>query len=240
MSFLTAILLPLIGCGSTPPPPPKKTTAPYQVAGNRYYPLSSSAGFVQKGIASWYGRKFHGRPTSTGERYNMYGYTAAHKTLPFDTYVKVTNLNNGKHTVVRINDRGPFVKGRIIDLTYAAAHAIGMTEEGVVPARIVALGYARKKHKGAKWVREYVKPASYELGDFTIQVGAFTQEQNARRLHASLNRKYRGATVDVFDGGAQRFYRVRVGKYTHLHKARAAAKRLQKQGFSNAFVVARD
>jgi rare lipoprotein A len=170
----------------------------------------------------------------------MYGRTAAHKTLPFDTYIRVINLRNRKTTVVRINDRGPFVQGRIVDLTYTAAHELDMVEDGVVPVKIEALGYARKKRKDGKLVRVYEKPATYQSGDFTIQVGAFAERNNALRLHASLSRKYREATVVVFDLGAQRFYRVRVGRYTHLDQAEAAAIRLRRQGFPNAFAVARD
>jgi rare lipoprotein A len=170
----------------------------------------------------------------------MYGRTAAHKTLPFNTYVQVKNLKNGNKTVVRINDRGPFVRGRIIDLTLTAASELGMAEDGVVPVRIEALGYARKKRQAGKWVRVYEKPASYELGDFTIQVGAFTERENALRLHASLSRKYLKATVKVFDQGSKRFYRVRVGQYSRLNEAEAAAERLQEKGFPNAFAIASD
>ena len=237
---LCALLIFLAACASSTPRPTKKTGNSYTVGGKRYYPLSSAAGFTQRGLASWYGRKFHGRLTSNGERYNMYGRTAAHKTLPFNTYVRVTNLKNGKQTVVRINDRGPFVRGRIIDLTYTAAHSIEMAEDGVVPVKIEALGYARKKRKAGKWVQVYEKPASYEVGAFTIQVGAFAERENALRLYASLKRKYGSASVNVYDQGNQRFYRVRVGKYSRLDKAEAAAERLQGQGFPNAFAVASD
>lgn len=236
--FLSAIVFLLIACSSTPPA--KKNSDYYTVAGRQYYPLSSSVGFLQRGLASWYGHNFHGRLTSNGERYNMYGRTAAHKTLPFNTYVLVTNLRTGKKTVVRVNDRGPFIRGRIIDLSYTAAHELGMVEDGVVPVKLEALGYARKKRKAGKWVRVYEKPASYLLGDFTIQVGAFAERENALRLNASLSRKYRDATVIVFNQGAQRFYRVRVGRYSRLEQAEAAARRFQQQGFPNAFAVARD
>ena len=235
---LSVVLHLVLACSSTPAP--QKKDSSYSVGGKRYYPISSSAGFSQRGLASWYGKKFHGRLTSNGERYNMYGRTAAHKTLPFDTYVEVTNLRNGKTTVVRINDRGPFVRGRIIDLTFTSARALGMVEDGVVPVKIQALGYARKKRKAGKWVRVYEKPESYLVGDFTIQVGAFADRENAVRLHGSLSRKYRNATVNIFDQGSQRFYRVRVGKYSRLDKAEAGAKRLQEQGFPNAFAVAND
>jgi rare lipoprotein A len=229
----------LVACSSTPPPGKQRGNS-YTVYGKRYYPLSSSTGFTQRGLASWYGRKFHGRLTSNGERYNMYARTAAHKTLPFNTYVQVKNLKNGKKTVVRINDRGPFIRGRIIDLTFTAASELGMAEDGVVPVQIEALGYARKKRQAGKLVRVYEKPTSYELGDFTIQVGAFTERDNALRLRASLSRKYSKATVQVFDQGSQRFYRVRVGQYSRLNEAEAAEERLQKNGFPNAFAVASD
>ena len=237
----------VVACSSTPPSskrgrsyPPTKRDNSYTVAGKRYYPLSSSTGFVQRGLASWYGGKFHGRLTSNGERYNMYGRTAAHKTLPFNTYLRVTNLRNGRKTVVRVNDRGPFVRGRIIDLTFTAANELAMVEDGVVPVKIEALGYARKKRKAGKWMQVYEKPASYMEGDFTIQVGAFAERENALRLQGSLSRKYGKATVMVFDLGGQRFYRVRVGRYSRLDRAEAAAKRLQQQGFPNAFAIAND
>jgi rare lipoprotein A len=237
-TLLYGILLLLVACAS--PSPETKKGDYYTVAGKRYYPISSSTGFVQRGLASWYGGKFHGRLTSNGERYNMYGRTAAHKTLPFNTYVRVTNLRNGKKTLVRINDRGPFVRGRIIDLTYTSANELAMLEDGVVPVKIEALGYARKKRKAGKWVQVYEKPASYMEGDFTIQVGAFTVRENALRLHDTLRRKYSTATVMIFDQGEQRFYRVRVGRYSRLDRAEAGASRLQEQGFPNAFAVARD
>ena len=258
---LIGCLILFAACSSTPPPPqtipstgyrpPKRTSTqigpsrqkkstPYVVEGKRYYPLASSAGFVQKGMASWYGRKFHGRLTANGERYNMYGRTAAHKTLPFNTYLRVTNLRNGRQAEVRVNDRGPFVRGRIIDLTYTAAKELRMAEEGVVPVRIEALGYARKKRKDGKLVRVYVKPESYQLGDFTIQVGAFAIRDNARKLHAALTRKHGWATVQVTNSGDQKLYRVRVGRYTRLNSAQEAVKKLQKEGFPGAIVVARD
>ena len=236
--LLVTFPLLLVACAGSPPTSQRGDY--YTVAGKRYYPIASSSGFVQRGLASWYGGQFHGRLTSNGERYNMYGRTAAHKTLPFNTYVRVMNLQNGRKTIVRINDRGPFVSGRIIDLTYTSAHELAMVEDGVVPVKIEALGYARKKLEAGKWVRVYEKPASYMEGDFTIQVGAFTVKENALRLHASLSQKYREATVMAFDRGDQMFYRVRVGRYSRLEQAEAGAQRLQGEGFPSAFAVARD
>jgi rare lipoprotein A len=118
---------------------PRKIGKPYEIMGQWYYPIDSSDGFREKGIASWYGKDFHGKDTANGERYNMYAYTAAHKTLPLPTYVRVTNLQNGKSLVVRVNDRGPFVAGRVIDLSYASAVAIGMHIQGTAPVLVEAL-----------------------------------------------------------------------------------------------------
>src|SRR4030042_1102043 len=132
-----------------PPSPPRilalpdtertRITKPYVVNGVRYYPLPHAYGFVEYGKASWYGKEFHGRPTSSGEIYNMYGRTAAHKLLPLDTVVKVTNLTNQKTIVLPVNDRGPFVKGRVIDLSYGAARDLEMVGPGVVEGKVEAL-----------------------------------------------------------------------------------------------------
>lgn len=117
----------------------RKTGNPYQILGKTYYPLKSSEGYRRKGIASWYGKDFHGKKTANGEIYNMYAMTAAHPTLPIPTYVRVTNIENGLSTVVRVNDRGPFLRGRIIDLSYAAASTLGMAEKGTSPVLLEAL-----------------------------------------------------------------------------------------------------
>ncbi|MFV0436592.1 MAG: septal ring lytic transglycosylase RlpA family protein [Desulfopila sp.] len=115
------------------------TQAPYVIKGVTYYPIPDATGFKQKGLASWYGDYFHGRPTSNGEKYNMYGMTAAHKILPMNTMVQVRNLDNGRKTVVRVNDRGPFVDGRIIDLSYTAASQLGVVGPGTSRVEIVAI-----------------------------------------------------------------------------------------------------
>ena len=126
-------------------PPAKKkysgkspaTQRPYTIKGKQYVPLASASGYVEKGRASWYGKKFHGRKTSNGETYNMYAMTAAHKTLPMNTWVRVENLENGKQIKVRVNDRGPFVSGRIIDLSYTGAKQIGMVGPGTARVRVL-------------------------------------------------------------------------------------------------------
>ncbi|WP_457560850.1 septal ring lytic transglycosylase RlpA family protein [Caminibacter sp.] len=143
------------------------TKKPYSVNGKMYYPLNSvPIGWTQEGIASWYGPDFHGKYTSNGEVYNMYAYTAAHKTLPMNTIVKVTNLNNGKSVIVRINDRGPFVKGRIIDLSYAAGKKIGLDVTGTAPVKITVIGF-----KGKNYVNGY-----------RVQIGAFINKKGAEKL----------------------------------------------------------
>jgi len=134
-------------------------------------------GYSEEGNASWYGNPFHGRKASNGETYDMYKLTAAHRTLPFDTMVRVTNLNNGKSTVVRITDRGPFVEGRIIDLSLAAAREIESVGPGVVPVRLEVVG-------------NNVDVAALTEGFFTVQVGAFRELANAERLRDRLSVTY--------------------------------------------------
>ena len=128
----------------------RSTMKPYTVRGQVYYPIPAIEGEIFIGKASWYGPNFHGHKTSNGEIYNMHKRTAAHKTLPINTYVKVTNLKNGKVTVVRINDRGPFVSGRIIDLSYQAAKEIGLIKYGVVPVRLEVVSADKRANKYAK------------------------------------------------------------------------------------------
>ena len=140
------------------------TQKAYSVNGSVYYPKKTvPIGWSEEGIASWYGPNFHGKYTSNGEIYNMYALTAAHKTLPMNTIVKVTNLNNGKSVIVRINDRGPFVKGRIIDLSYVAGKKIGLDRTGTAPVKITVIGF-----KGKNYVTGYM-----------IQVGAFLRKRGA-------------------------------------------------------------
>jgi rare lipoprotein A len=153
-------------------------------------------GYTEQGNASWYGVPFHGRRASNGEIYDMNKMTAAHKTLPFETMVRVTNLSNGKTTTVRITDRGPFVDNRIIDLSYAAAKEIESVGPGVVPVRIEILSPG-------------VDPTS---GFFTVQVGAFRERANAERLKQRLDANYSPIFVQPYDSPDGTFYRVRVGK----------------------------
>lgn len=219
------------------PDRPPGYSKPYRVMGKWYQPIPYSEGFQQQGIASWYGKKFHGRKTSSGEIYNMYAVSAAHKTLPLGTYVRVHNLNNNKKLDVRINDRGPFVRGRIIDLSYMAAKKIGMAEAGTAQVKIVALGAPGGTSSQSKAVASYI-PIDYYRGNFTIQVGAFSKRQNAEKFRQKLDQKYKNAHITIGQIGDEKIYRVRVGKSRTLKQAVEYENILIQNGHSDAFVVA--
>jgi rare lipoprotein A len=180
-------------------------------AGRSYF----RSGNVQKGLASWYGPDFHGKLTSNKEIYNMHALTAAHKTLPFGTYVRVTNLNNGKSAVVRINDRGPFVKGRIIDLSYAAAKKLGMDIAGVAPVKIKVL----KKYSPKKSSQK-----------FSVQVGSFSSKKNAKVLKKKLQKGHRNVYISKLKTSSNTYYRVRI-KARSVKSAEKIAKKLMEQGY---------
>jgi len=182
----------------------------YVVFGKRYYVMNDNRGFSQQGIASWYGKKFHGKRTSSGESYDMYAMTAAHKTLILPAYVEVTNLRNGKKVVVKVNDRGPFHENRIIDLSYVAATKLDVVAKGtaLVKIRVVQPGYASGE-RGAPV--ETILP-EYSPGDFFIQVGAFSELDNAESLRRKLN--FIGNTLVKISQvmiDNRTIYRVRIG-----------------------------
>ncbi len=236
---LAAIVWFVIGCTADAPAPaperPPGHPKPYKVFGKWYQPLADSEGFRQRGIASWYGKDFHGKKTSNGEIYDMYAMTAAHKTLPLGTYVRVHNLENNRKVEVRINDRGPFVRGRIIDLSYTAAKEIGIVGPGTAQVEVTALATPVTTDGGAP--RRY-KPVDLYSGDFTFQVGAFVNRENAERLTAKLSEKYKNAHITVYDRGDQIFYRVRVGKFTSLKQAEGQESILIRDGYTDLFIVA--
>jgi rare lipoprotein A len=175
------------------------------------------AGYTEEGNASWYGVPFNGRRASNGEIYDMYKLTAAHRTLPFETMVRVTNLNNGKSTVVRITDRGPFVDNRIIDLSLAAAREVDSVGAGVVPVRVDVLSQG-------------VDP---NVGFFTVQVGAFRERSNAERLRDRLSVAYSPIFIQQYDSPDGIFYRVRVGKVSGEEAAHQFGEQLRdREGFT--------
>lgn len=187
------------------------------------YEERSGVGIVQYGIASWYGKKFHGNPTASGEIYDMYQLTAAHKTLPLGSYVMVTNLENNRSVEVKINDRGPFVKGRIIDLSYAAARSIDMVERGTTRVRVVGLKRKTLTVKG--------DDMAFGRG-FTVQVGSFTDKDNAVKLTRALPGELENVHISVFETPETRYYRVRVGHFPTREMAYGMATKLAHMGYS--------
>jgi rare lipoprotein A len=233
-----ALLWFINGCTTSDPPPQQPAAGypkPYKVFGKWYQPLPDSKGFRQRGIASWYGKNFHGKKTSNGEIYNMYAMTAAHKTLPLGTYVRVQNLENNRELEVRINDRGPFVRGRIIDLSYTAAKQLGIVGPGTADVEIVALGTPAATDGGTS--RTFVQ-GDYYSGNFTFQVGAFANRENAERLKRKLDEQYKNAHITSYDRGDKIFYRVRVGAFNTLEDAVRNEAILIQDGYADAFMVA--
>ncbi len=215
-----------------------KTTRPYTIMGMTYYPLADAYGYEKVGIASWYGKKFHGRPTANGETYNMYGISAAHKTLPLGTMVEVTRLDTNKKIVVRINDRGPFVAKRIIDLSYGAAKRLGMTDRGTAKVRVVALARGRPGPRGGPPV--VVKPPpDFNKGRFWVQVGALGVRKNAERVRERLLFPVERIRLEPYKHmNGDTLTRVRIGPFTDIDAADEALASADRQGFNTAFVVA--
>jgi rare lipoprotein A len=245
-TVLIAVALFSAGCGgkrpvaSHPPTNTQPSAAPAESAGGASNPPPAAAaarpgkhsktppapapvGYSEEGNASWYGLPFNGRRASNGEIYDMNKLTAAHRTLPFETVVRVTNLSNGKITTVRITDRGPFVDNRIIDLSQAAAREIESIGPGVVPVRLEVLGNV-----------------DVSAGFFTVQVGAFRERANAERLRERLSASYSPIFIQQIEAAQNSFYRVRVGKISGEEAAQQYADQLRsKEGFT-PFVVRLD
>jgi rare lipoprotein A len=174
---------------------------------------------VEVGWASWYGKDFHGRKTSSGEVYDMYQLTAAHRTLPLGTRAMVTHLGNGRSVMVTINDRGPFIKGRIIDLSYAAAQVLDMAREGIAKVRVEVIE------------KEYI-PATSPEGSFTIQVGSFVNRSNASRLMEELRKEHPDVYIQVLETPENTYYRVRLGKFKTREEAYQFAEGLAHEGYT--------
>ena len=169
---------------------------------------------VQYGVASWYGKDFHGKPTSSGEIYDMYQLTCAHNTLPLGTLVMVTNLENGKSVELKVNDRGPFVKERIIDLSYAGAQILGIYEKGTANVKVEVIG-----------------PLIEQVQRFTLQVGSFVDEANAQRLADQLRKNFDNVYVTTIETLTQKYHRVRVGQFETRESALSTAEKLSQMGF---------
>jgi rare lipoprotein A len=221
------------------------TQRPYIVDEKVYNPLPSSSGYKETGIASWYGPDFNGHPTSNGEVYDMHEQTAAHKILPMNTMLLVSNLENGKNTIVRVNDRGPFVHGRIVDLSYTAAKKLDLVDSGTAKVQVTALGQGDTP-SGNNDNAATNSPAetnsrdiNYNLGDFYVQIGAFGQKNNAIKLQKRFSDTGHTTVIQEFFSQKSILYRVCVYAGQELHGAYKVEEALHNHGWRGAFVVAR-
>ncbi|OEF26279.1 septal ring lytic transglycosylase RlpA family protein [Vibrio rumoiensis] len=194
----------------------------YTLRGKDYKIVKDPTGFTQTGYASWYGKKFHGHLTSNGEVYDMYSMSAAHKTLPIPSYVKVTNTANGKTVIVRVNDRGPFHDGRIIDLSYAAAYKIGVYQNGTAPVKIEYINVPPTK-----------LDLAYSKEEYLIQVAAVTDPEKARTLAIKLSQTYSSSYNIEAQNGVNR---IMLGPWKEQATANSVLNKLQQNGYPSAFM----
>ncbi|MEN8803544.1 MAG: septal ring lytic transglycosylase RlpA family protein [Thiogranum sp.] len=227
--------------------------ASYVVFGKRYHTLASSEGYSDRGIASWYGTKFHGHRTSSGEPYDMYQMSAAHKSLPLPSYARVTNLGNGKSVIVKINDRGPFHDNRIIDLSYAAASRLdilgkgtGLVEVQTIDPRSHKPEPAKRTILASKPKVAATQPVNSTENDSTeykpalyLQIGAFLSRGNAERLKTRLSATELPATLQISEGMSKQkpIYRVRIGPLASVETADKRTQFLADQGIESPRVV---
>ncbi|MCB1559911.1 MAG: septal ring lytic transglycosylase RlpA family protein [Xanthomonadales bacterium] len=211
--------------------------SPYKVLGRTYRVMDSAKGYVERGVASWYGKKFHGRPTSSFEPYDMYAFTAAHKTLPLPTYVRVTNLENQRSVVLRVNDRGPFVADRLIDLSYAAAMRLGVVQRGTAMVEVRALDVDDPDHAGvAEPAPESTVKAS--VARVWLQLGSFSDRRNAERLRRQLEGRFSGeATIQTATVEGRRLFRLRMGPWEHAADAVALERQIRDSGIADPRII---
>jgi rare lipoprotein A len=212
--------------------------SPYTVRGIKYHIADISNGFEELGYASWYGLKFHGELTSNGEVYNMYAMSAAHKNLPIPSYVRVTNLDNNKQVIVRVNDRGPFHKGRVIDLSYAAATKLGYANKGTARVKVELIRQDMNTTTNTS-VKDGLNVAD-KIAHF-IQVGAFASKSSAENMLSQLKIEYE--TQDAFVAsaavGGSVIHRVRIGPFYNENEAVSSLKKIRSNGFSGAQIIQR-
>jgi len=212
----------------------------YVVRGKRYYTMPSAKGYMERGIASWYGTKFQGRRTSSGETYDLYGMTAAHRALPLPTYAEVTNLKNGRSVIVRVNDRGPFHPNRIIDLSYAAAVKLGMMGygTGLVEVRAIDTSEPDPAHRtGSGQEPETVWPASKEKPRVYLQAGAFRERRYAENLRTAIETRKLGEVRIVEPAGSSTLYKVQVGPLLNTGEANRINRELESLGIDDGHTL---
>ena len=214
----------------------------YKVLGKWYSVLPSSEGYTKQGLASWYGKKFHGHRTSSGETYDMYGMTAAHKSLPLPTYVRVTNLKNQRSVIVKVNDRGPFHENRIIDLSYSAAKKLGVIGKGTAKVEVTAINpktFHKTKPIHPKFNRTSALssyPAT-SANKLYLQVGAFNDKKNAYKLRKRLSRMFKPSRVHSDFASDKNIYRVRIGPLASVPEADELSALLIKKGIQSSQIV---
>ena len=208
--LLPVFLATLAACGGAPKPP--------------YFP-GYPVGFVERGVASWYGPGFHGNKTANGERYDMHQLTAAHRTLPLGSIAVVRSMSTGQQVTVRINDRGPFARGRVLDLSLAGAQALGMTGAGTDQIELRVVGYQGR---------------ATDMGVLRVQVGSFSDQQNALNLLERAKYLYSGGRVQIVDLPEGKRYRVQIGQFSREAQAEAAASHLESSLDLQAFVFRDD
>lgn len=213
----------------------------YEVYGKNYTPLKGSKGHVERGTASWYGTKFHGRRTSSGERYNLYEMTAAHKTLPLPTYAQVTNLDNGRSVIVKINDRGPFHSNRIIDLSYVAAMKLDIIKSGTGRVELRTIDPTAPTAHLSQTATIKTEPATASVAatgqGLFLQVGAFSAFTNAENLRNRLSNIAAAPIVISKNDQAQPIYRVLIGPLSNDQEAEQLAERLTSVGITQTNLV---
>ena len=213
---MVLIIFMSFGCGS------KKSSRGYRHSDE----LKNVDGYTQTGLASWYGDKEHGNLAASGERFSKYDYTAAHKSLPFGTIGRATNLENGKDVVVNINDRGPFIRGRIIDLSYSSAKSIDLVRTGVAKVKVEVISSPSRRNEN------YFKPI------YTVQVGSFSSKVNAMGLKDELSSSItRDVRIESIEIKGDMYYRVRVGMYSSKSKAESMKKKLRDSGYSGKVIL---
>lgn len=216
--------------------------ASYEVFGQTYHTMDSAKGYVERGVASWYGSKFHGQRTSSGEPYDMFAMTAAHTRLPLPVYVQVTNLENGRSVVVRVNDRGPFVKNRLIDMSYAAAKRLDMLEKGTAVVEVRALDAGLPHLPDTTLTSlptEFLSnPDAFSMRELYLQVGAFQSRSNAEALQRQLRSQgLNSAGIHSVRNPQGSVYRVKVGPLASVDVAHQTARKLDQMGVSDYRVV---
>lgn len=207
----------------------------YKVYGRRYHVMDSSEGYVKRGVASWYGTKFHGRSTSSGETYNMYAMTAAHRSLPLPTYVRVTHLENGRSVVLRVNDRGPFHNNRLIDLSYSAAKKLGITAKGTGIVEVRAINPRNYRFQKTRRSKTSKSPKTkYKL---YLQAGAFVSRNNAEQLKTRLNGLLARHEISTGFNNQNKLYRVRIGPLASIDEADQLAEKISQAGVASPYIV---